>query len=157
MDPARRLLSGIFLALLFGLFGLFLVVMGGIEVYRAGRLSEHSATIEARAFDWSTVSENAGTSYELHYEFQIGGTTYSAGDATGRSGLWQEVPYDTWVASQGSGTLTVRYVPEEPSINEPAVYPPGDAGDHVVEVILGAVCCLGGLVVPLLALVRPRR
>jgi hypothetical protein len=156
-SPLQRLISAIVLALVCGGFGAFLLFLGVREVLHAQRLSESATTIEARAFDWSTVTGDGPTGYELHYEFVVGGTTYSASDATGREGLWQEVPFDVWEASQRTGTLTVRYVPGDPWINEPAVGDPGAMGDHLAGVVLGAACCLGALVLPLFALFGRRR
>lgn len=156
-SPVQRLLSATVLALFCAAFGLFMLFLGGSELYRAQRLAESSQVVEARAFDWSTVSGDGPTSYELHYDFQVGGQTYSASDATGREGLWQEVPIEVWEASQQTGTLSVRYFPADPWINEPAVGDPGAAGDHFAGLGLGACCCLGALILPLFALFGRQR
>ena len=156
-SPVQRLISAIVLALFCGGFGAFLLVLGISEVRRAHRLSQSTSTLDARAFDWSTVSGDGATDYQLHYEFVIGGTQYSATDATGREGLWQEVPMDVWEASQRTGTLRVRYVPDDPWINEPAIGDPSAMGDHLAGVVLGAACCLSALVLPLFALFGRRR
>lgn len=156
-SPIQRLVSAVVLALLCGAFGLFMLFLGGSELYRAQRLSESSQLVEARAYDWSTVTGDGPTSYELHYDFQVGGQTYSASDATGREGLWQEVPVEAWEASQQTGTLSVRYCPEDPWINEPAVGDPGAMGDHFAGLGMGACCCLGALVLPLFALFGRQR
>lgn len=156
-SPLQRLFSAVVLALVAGGLGAFLLSMGAIELYRARRLSAHADTIDARAFDFSTVTDDGATRYELHYEFTVGGRTYSHSDATGREGLWQEVPRDVWDASQQSGQLTVRYVPDDPWINEPASDAPGALGDHLAGIVLGGVCCASSVFLPLLVLVGRRR
>lgn len=156
-SPITRLISALVLGLFFGLFGLFMLGMGAMELWRAQRLSESSQVIEARAFDWSTVTGDGPPSYELHYDFQVGGQTYSASDATGRGGLWQSVPLATWEQSQRTGTLSVRYVPDDPWINEPLDADPDAMGDHLAALGMGALCCLSALVMPLAALFGRQR
>lgn len=156
-SPLQRLFSAVVLALVAGGLGAFLLTMGAIELYRARRLSAHADTIDARAFDFSTVTDDGTTRYELHYEFTVGGATYSHGDATGREGLWQEVPRDVWDGSQRTGRIAVRYVPDDPWINEPAIGDPGALGDHVAGVVLGGVCCASSILLPVLVLFGRRR
>jgi len=156
-SPLGRLVSALILALFGGVFGLFMLGLGGMELWRARRLEERSVTTSARAFDWSTVTGDGPTSYELHYDFVVDGVTYSGTDATGREGLWQEVPYEAWQRSQETGLLEVRYVPCDPWNNGPAAGSPGSMGDHLAGLVLGAVCCLGSLVLPFFALFGRRR
>lgn len=156
-SPLQRLFSAVVLGLVAGVLGAFLLWMGAIELYRARRLSEHTETVTARAFDFSTVTEDGSMRYELHYELSVGGATYSHSDATGRQGLWQEVPRDVWEQSQRTGRIEVRYVPDDPWINEPAVGDPGALGDHVAGVVLGGVCCASSFLLPLLVLFGRRR
>ncbi len=157
MLPIRRLIAGTLVGLVFGLFGGFLVVMGGLEAYRAQRLSDHGVTADARAFDCSIVRASGHEGYQLHYELALGGETYSATDATGRRGLWQEVPYETWEAARTTGTIAVRYLPEDPWVSTPEVSVADATGDRMVEMILGGLCCAVGLFFPLLVLFARRR
>lgn len=157
MLPLGRLLAALVLGAAIGLFGVFLVVMGGLEAYRAVRLSDHGMRTAARAFDCTIAHESAGDAYQLHYELEVGGITYSATDATGRSGLWREVPYDTWETARTTGAIPVRYLPEDPSINAPEAAMPDPVRDDLALVVMGGLCGSVGLFFPLLVLFARRR
>lgn len=148
MHPRTRLVLVIFATLVVGVLGVVITGLGVREMMRAQRLSGATEVVDARAFDWSIVERRSGTDYQLHYTFEVQGVTYSATDATGRAELWQSVPEDVWSASQESGTLRVRYAPEDPWVNAPIDEAPGSMGDHIAGLVLGLVLIAGAIWMP---------
>ncbi len=87
--------------------------------------------------------------YGIRYRFEVGGATYTAGDATGRTDLAVGISKDRWEETEVGDSLEVVYERANPGNNRPADVG-GSLADPVAGMVLGLLL-LGCGTVALLA------
>jgi hypothetical protein len=137
VQPLARLLGAVVPAVVLFALGVLFATLAVRELRNGAALADRGVVAEARAIEWQVLD---GRDHQVRYELIVDAVTYSASDATGRTGLWSDVREADWQQSRETGTLAVRYLPERPWVNEPATGSPGSGGDHVGGLVLAVLC-----------------
>lgn len=132
--------------------GLAIATLAGREV--ADTLSRRGGTrapgfVTDKTMSTRVVRGVAVPTYGIRYRFEVGGATYTAGDATGRTDLAVGISKDRWDSIEVGDSVDVLYEQANPGNNRPAEES-GSLGDPVAGVVLGLLL-LGCGTVALLA------
>ncbi len=143
------------IGLLLVLGGVAVTVLGAREV--ADTLARQGGTratafVTDRQISTTRARGVATKSYGIQYRFELGGTAYTAGDATGRTNLYVAIPKPTWDELSVGDPIDVTYAKVNPANNRP-VEAAGSLGDSVAAIVMGLLL----LGVGVLVLVAARR
>lgn len=150
----RRVTALVGVLLLVG--GVALGILGGREL--ADTLARRDGTrvtgfVTDKQVSQKRVRAVLVDSYDVRYRFELGGTAYTAGDATGRTNLFVAVPREQWEQLEVGDPVEVTYATDNPGNNRPA-RSAGSLGDPIAGLVLGVLLGLVGLLV-LLVVRRP--
>ena len=129
------------LAAVVGLAGVSLAVLGVYNYLRVEGLSSRAVVTRASLTDVRERGDS-DTGIVATYEFEVDGVRYH------RTGIFGEVAADITPAQAAdpSGTIEVRYLPEDPSVNEPVSDVTPTATRQLVAVGIGLVMIIGAFV-----------
>ncbi len=142
---------------LLSVVGVGLVVLGGREL-ADGWARDDGPTVTATVTDLRVGADRVrGVSMDAHevrYLFDVGGATFSPGDASGRTDLFVAIDEQQWDELTVGGPIEVTYDADDPANNRP-VAATGSAGDAAAGVALGLLLAAIGALVLLASRRRP--
>lgn len=126
------------LAILLCVVGLFFVAMG-IRMGLRDRDMNSRAVVTAAALSDIRERGDSDTGIVANYAFEVNGVRYH------RVGLFGEVSADITPeqASDPSRTIDVRYLPDDPWVNEPANAPTSGSSKAIAAAVVGIALLLG--------------
>lgn len=126
---------------LLAIAGVFFVVVGARMWMRAEGLGSRAEVTQATLTEVRQRGDS-DTGIVATYAFEVDGVRYH------HMGLFSEVPADITAeqAADPSGTIEVRYLPEDPSVNEPVSDVTPTATRQLVAIGLGLVMIVSAFV-----------
>lgn len=142
------------LALIVLAFGVFATAMSTVAFRRGRALQARGVVTEAELTGVAHRESDSDTGHQVYYRFRAGDRWYQRVGVFGTR-VGSDVTPASQAAAMASGHLAVRYLPDDPGVNEPVAHarPMGERGK--VGLGLGVLVMLAGLV--RLGLVWPRR
>jgi hypothetical protein len=155
VDPMRRILT-LGLGLLLTVGGLAIAVLGAREVADVWARDDGptvTATVTDLRIDTDRVRGIGMEHHEVRYLFDVGGVTYSPGDASGRTDLYVAIDEPQWSELSVGGPIEVTHDPADPANNRPLAAS-GSVGDAIAAIVFGLLLAGVGALVLLASLRR---
>jgi hypothetical protein len=118
-----------------------LVYLGASTLADEKALQERGRVTFARVTEAKILSNKNPPEYQVRYTFTPDGVGwFSYSDRTTRRNLWASLPQEVWAQATSSSWLRVRYLPEDPWVNEPANSEGTPSRrDAIAGIVLGAM------------------
>lgn len=158
MTEPKTKFDAVFFVLLGGFFvGLYIVYAAVSEIVMERARDAAGVVIDARVVDTRVLeSRRRGRELQVRYAFEVGGTTYTYGDGTGRRDLWATLSPEAFDRANANHVVAVRYERTDPANNEPAQVTGVSTSNRLIGGGAGCLCMVPGLLM-LLGMVRGTR
>jgi hypothetical protein len=123
--------------------GAFFTVMGAVSYFHGRALLTRGVIIEAALKSTENRDSDSDTGHQVRYRFRVGGREFERVGIFG-TGVSSDVTAETQAEAIASGHLAVRYLPDDPSINEPTAPARRGSEKGAIAMGIGLVMLLGG-------------
>jgi hypothetical protein len=128
--------------------------MGTISARHGRALVERGVVVDAELTRLENREADSDTGCQVRYRFRVGDRDYRREGIFGTE-VGSDVPCEVQAAAAATGRVAVRYLPDDPSVNEPAAHARPQVERGWIAVGIGAFMLLAGAVRLALSL-RPR-
>ncbi len=98
--------------------GIAVLALGALNFARGSALLSRGVRTEASLTRTDHQTEDSDTGHQLYYRFEVGGREYTRVGVFGTP-VRSDVSQKAQAEAVRTGKLEIRYLPEEPSVNEP--------------------------------------
>ena len=126
-------------------FPLFAFGVANYYMDKELRINGRSIMADVTTSTLSKTEQTGKSHYRVKYAFRVGERTFTASDGTGRQNLWADLS-DSETTTNAPNTVEVRYLPNNPWINELASESGAAIGIIGISVFFLAMVCLGILI-----------
>src|SRR5579863_8166253 len=101
--------------------GLFFTVMGAVQYLHGRALAARGTVIDATVTATPNREQDSDTGHQVRYRFQVGDHQFERVGVFG-TGVDSDVTAEDQAQAAASGHVSVRYLPDDPNVNEPVAH-----------------------------------
>lgn len=125
--------------------GLFFAVMGVVTHFQGRALSQRGIMADAVLTEVTHRERDSATGHQVYYRFTVGGRDFHRVGVFGTA-VGSDVSQEDQEEAVRTGHLQIRYVPDDPWINEPLATARPRRAVGPVAAGIGLVMLMGGLI-----------
>ncbi|HEX8437418.1 DUF3592 domain-containing protein [Archangium sp.] len=125
--------------------GLFIATMGTMTYFQGRALSQRGIIADAVLTEVTHRKRDSDTGHQVGYRFTVGGQDFHRVGIFGTA-VGSDVSQEDQEEAVQTGHLQIRYVPDDPWINEPVATARPRRQGGMMAVGIGLVMLLGGLI-----------
>lgn len=125
--------------------GAFVLVMGALMFSRGRALAARGVVVEAELTAATQREADSDTGHQVRYRFLVGGREYQRVGLFGTP-VGADVTAEAQAQAMSSGHLEIRYLPDDPAVNEPVAHARPLGERAAVAMGIGLLMLFAGLV-----------